>query len=296
MKQIRKAVIPAAGFGTRFLPATKAQPKEMLPIVDTPTIQYIVQEALDSGIEEILIITGRNKRAIEDHFDTSVELEQLLQQQGKTSQLDMVRELADIRVHFIRQKAARGLGDAIYCAKAFIDNEPFAVLLGDDVVYNPDKPCLSQLMDCYYNHGGGTVLGTQFVPDEKVSSYGIVAGTKIEDNVYKVDGLVEKPSLQYAPSNLAVLGRYILTPDIFDMLEKTPKGAGNEIQLTDAIARLESPIYALAYEGVRYDIGDRLGYLKATVEYGLRHGQVGEGFREYLENLVIDDVPGLNKK
>ena len=246
LNKIRKAVIPAAGFGTRFLPATKAQPKEMLPIVDTPAIQYIVQEAIDSGIEEILIITGRNKRAIEDHFDSSIELEQLLQQQGKQKQLDMVRKLADIKVHFIRQKFPSGLGDAIYCAKAFIGDEPFAVLLGDDIVYNPEYPCLKQLMDCYETHQG-SVLGAQFVPDDKVSSYGIVSGEQIEDNLYRVQGLVEKPSREMAPSNLAVLGRYILTADIFDSLENTKPGAGNEIQLTDALARLETPIYALAY-------------------------------------------------
>ncbi|MBS4913695.1 MAG: UTP--glucose-1-phosphate uridylyltransferase GalU [Veillonella sp.] len=287
MKTVRKAVIPAAGFGTRFLPATKAQPKEMLPIVDTPAIQYIVEEALASGIEEILIITGRNKRAIEDHFDTSVELEQLLQQQGKKTQLDMVRSLANIRVHFIRQKAPRGLGDAVLCAKAFIGNEPFAVLLGDDVVYNPDNPCLKQLMDVY-NERGGTILGAQYVSSEKVSSYGIVSGKLIEDNLYKVEGLVEKPSRHLAPSNLAVLGRYILDPEIFDILEKTPQGAGNEIQLTDALARLNCDIYAYNYEGRRYDIGDRLGYLQATVEYGLRSPLVGEDFKEYILELAHD--------
>ncbi|SUP39638.1 UTP--glucose-1-phosphate uridylyltransferase GalU [Veillonella criceti] len=285
MGKVRKAVIPAAGFGTRFLPATKAQPKEMLPIVDTPAIQYIIEEALASGIEEILIITGRNKRAIEDHFDTSVELEQLLQQQGKQKQLDMVRSLADIRVHFIRQKAPRGLGDAILCAKAFVGNEPFAVLLGDDVVYNPEYPCLKQLMDCY-EEVGGSVLGTQRVPEDKVSSYGIVAGHEIKPNIYKVDGLVEKPSRDLAPSNLAVLGRYILSPEIFAVLEQTPLGAGHELQLTDGLARLNSDVFALAYEGRRYDIGDRLGYLQATVEYGLRSDIFKEQFKTYLKNLI----------
>ena len=287
LNKIRKAVIPAAGFGTRFLPATKAQPKEMLPIVDTPAIQYIVQEAIDSGIEEILIITGRNKRAIEDHFDSSIELEQLLQQQGKQKQLDMVRKLADIKVHFIRQKSPRGLGDAVLCAKAFIGDEPFAVLLGDDIVYNPEYPCLKQLMDCYEIHQG-SVLGAQFVPDDKVSSYGIVSGEQIEDNLYRVQGLVEKPSREMAPSNLAVLGRYILTPDIFDSLENTKPGAGNEIQLTDALARLETPIYALAYEGIRYDTGDRLGFLKATIEYGLRNQDIKRDLSDYLRNLDVD--------
>lgn len=285
MGKVRKAIIPAAGFGTRFLPATKAQPKEMLPIVDTPAIQYIVEEALASGIEEILIITGCNKRAIEDHFDTSVELEQLLQQQGKKKQLAVVRSLADIRVHFIRQKAPRGLGDAILCAKAFVGNEPFAVLLGDDVVYNPEHPCLKQLMDCH-DRLGGTILGTQRVAEEKVSSYGIVAGHEIEPHIYKVDGLVEKPSRDLAPSNLAVLGRYILMPEIFEVLENTPLGAGRELQLTDGLAGLQSDVYALEYEGRRYDIGDRLGYLEATVEYGLRSEQCKDLFHKYLKELI----------
>ncbi len=245
MKSIRKAVIPAAGFGTRFLPATKAQPKEMLPIVDTPAIQYIVKEALDSGIEEILIITG-----------------------------------------FIRQKSPRGLGDAVLCAKAFIGDEPFAVLLGDDIVYNPEKPCLQQLMDCYEQHPG-IILGAQFVPNEKVSSYGIVSGEPLADNLYRVHGLVEKPSVDKAPSNLAVLGRYILTPDIFDILENTKPGVGNEVQLTDALAASKTDTYALAYEGVRYDTGDKLGYLKATVEYALRNEELGAAFKEYLKGLKL---------
>ena len=286
MKSIRKAVIPAAGFGTRFLPATKAQPKEMLPIVDTPAIQYIVKEALDSGIEEILIITGRSKRAIEDHFDSSVELEELLQKQGKNKQLAMVKDLADIKIHFIRQKSPRGLGDAVLCAKAFIGDEPFAVLLGDDIVYNPEKPCLQQLMDCYEQHPG-IILGAQFVPNEKVSSYGIVSGEPLADNLYRVHGLVEKPSVDKAPSNLAVLGRYLLTPDIFDILENTKPGVGNEVQLTDALAASKTDTYALAYEGVRYDTGDKLGYLKATVEYALRNEELGAAFKEYLKGLKL---------
>ena len=286
MKSIRKAVIPAAGFGTRFLPATKAQPKEMLPIVDTPAIQYIVKEALDSGIEEILIITGRSKRAIEDHFDSSVELEELLQKQGKNKQLAMVKDLADIKVHFIRQKSPRGLGDAVLCAKAFIGDEPFAVLLGDDIVYNPEKPCLQQLMECYETHPG-IILGAQFVPNDKVSSYGIVSGEPLADNLYRVNGLVEKPNVDKAPSNLAVLGRYILTPDIFDILENTKPGVGNEVQLTDALAASKTDTYALAYEGIRYDTGDKLGYLKATVEYALRNEELGTTFKEYLKGLNL---------
>lgn len=286
MAKIRKAVIPAAGFGTRFLPATKAQPKEMLPIVDTPAIQYIVQEAIDSGIEEILIITGRTKRSIEDHFDSNLELEMLLQSQGKDKQLKMVQDLADIKVHFIRQRAPKGLGDAVHCAKAFVGDEPFAVLLGDDIVYNPENPCLKQLIDCYNEHEG-IILGAQFVPEDKVSSYGIVSGTPLNDHLYKVTGLVEKPQKDLAPSNLAVLGRYILTPDIFEILENTKPGAGNEIQLTDAIAASASDKYALAYEGIRYDTGDKLGYLKATVEYALRNPDLGPKFKEYLASLSI---------
>lgn len=286
MQRIRKAVIPAAGFGTRFLPATKAQPKEMLPIVDTPAIQYIVKEALDSGIEEILIITGRNKRAIEDHFDSSVELELLLQSQGKNKQLAMIKDLADIKVHFIRQKAPRGLGDAVLCAKAFIGDEPFAVLLGDDIVYNPENSCLKQLIDCY-NEYPGIILGAQFVPEDKVSSYGIVSGEALADNLYRVHNLVEKPKQEDAPSQLAVLGRYILTPDIFDILEDTKPGVGNEVQLTDALAASKTDTYALAYEGIRYDTGDKLGYLKATVEYALRNEELGESFKAYLKELDL---------
>ena len=286
MQRIRKAVIPAAGFGTRFLPATKAQPKEMLPIVDTPAIQYIVKEALDSGIEEILIITGRNKRAIEDHFDSSVELELLLQSQGKNKQLAMIKDLADIKVHFIRQKAPRGLGDAVLCAKAFIGDEPFAVLLGDDIVYNPENPCLKQLIDCYDAHPG-IILGAQFVPEDKVSSYGIVSGEALADNLYRVHNLVEKPKKEDAPSQLAVLGRYILTPDIFNILENTKPGVGNEVQLTDALAASKTDTYALAYEGIRYDTGDKLGYLKATVEYALRNEELGESFKAYLKELDL---------
>lgn len=286
MKKVRKAVIPAAGFGTRFLPATKAQPKEMLPIVDTPAIQYIVQEAIDSGIEEILIITGRTKRSIEDHFDSNMELETLLQAQGKDKQLKMVQNLADIKVHFIRQRSPKGLGDAVRCAEAFVGDEPFAVLLGDDIVYNSKKPCLKQLIDCF-NEYEGIVLGAQFVPQDKVSSYGIVSGQPINDTLYKVTGLVEKPSKEMAPSNLAVLGRYILTPDIFEILAYTKPGAGNEIQLTDAIAASKQDKYALAYEGIRYDTGDKLGYLKATVEFALRNEELGDKFKEYLKSLDL---------
>lgn len=285
MKKIKKAVIPAAGLGTRFLPATKAQPKEMLPIVDTPAIQYIVEEALDSGIEEILIITGRHKRAIEDHFDANIELEYHLYSKGKKEVAKSLEKLETVNVQYVRQRKPRGLGDAIYCAKTFIGNEPFAVLLGDDIVYNDTKPCLKQLMDCYEKHGG-SVLGAQRVPKEKVSSYGIVDGVEIEDGIWKAEGLVEKPSQEDAPSNLAVLGRYILSPEIFEKLAVTEPGKGGEVQLTDAIKALESPVFALEYQGRRYDVGDKLGYLEATVEYALRNPDLKEKFSEYLNKIV----------
>ncbi|HII4505779.1 UTP--glucose-1-phosphate uridylyltransferase GalU [Clostridium perfringens] len=286
-KKIRKAIIPAAGLGTRFLPATKAQPKEMLPIVDKPTIQYIIEEAIASGIEEILIITGRSKKCIEDHFDKSVELEMELEKSGKNELLDLVRDISDmVDIHYIRQKEPRGLGHAIHCAKTFVGYEPFAILLGDDVVYNEEKPCLKQLIDCY-NEYKTSVLGVQTVPESHVSKYGIVDGKYIEGKVYKVKGLVEKPSVEEAPSNVAILGRYIVTPRIFDILENTKPGKGGEIQLTDALLELmgQEAMYAYDFEGRRYDVGDKLGFLEATVEYALRRPELREGFIEYLNNL-----------
>ncbi|MBM6837504.1 UTP--glucose-1-phosphate uridylyltransferase GalU [Clostridium saudiense] len=286
--KIRKAIIPAAGLGTRFLPATKAQPKEMLPIVDKPTLQYIIEECVASGIEEILIITGRNKKSIEDHFDRSVELEMELEKSGKQEMLKMVREISDmVNIHFIRQKEPRGLGHAILCAKTFVGNEPFAVLLGDDVVYNDEKPCLKQLMDCYAEYKT-SVLGVQTVDPNDVNKYGIVGGIHIEDRVYKVKELVEKPSVEEAPSNVAILGRYIITPRIFEILEETKPGKGNEIQLTDALLQLvkEEAMYAYDFEGRRYDVGDKLGFLQATVEYALRKPELREGFMEYLRTIV----------
>ena len=287
-KKIKKAVIPAAGLGTRFLPATKAQPKEMLPIVDKPTLQYIIEECVASGIEEILIITGRNKKSIEDHFDKSVELEMELEKAGKKEMLEMVRDISDmVNIHFIRQKEPKGLGHAILCAKTFVGNEPFAVLLGDDVVYNDEKPCLKQLIDCYEEYNT-SVLGVQIVAPENVNKYGIVGGIKIEDRVYKVKKLVEKPSLEEAPSNVAILGRYIITPKIFEILEDTEPGKGNEIQLTDALIKLieEEAMYAYDFEGRRYDIGDKLGFLEATVEYALRREELRDKFMEYLNNII----------
>ena len=287
-KKIRKAIIPAAGLGTRFLPATKAQPKEMLPIVDKPTLQYIIEECVASGIEEILIITGRNKKSIEDHFDRSVELEMELEKAGKQEMLNMVREISDmVNVHFIRQKQPRGLGHAILCAKTFVGDEPFAVLLGDDVVYNDKKPCLKQLIDCYGEYKT-SVLGVQTVDPQDVNKYGIVGGLHIEDRVYKVKELVEKPSVEESPSNVAILGRYIITPKIFEILENTAPGKGNEIQLTDALLKLieHEAMYAYDFEGRRYDVGDKLGFLQATVEYALRKEELRDGFIEYLKNII----------
>ena len=286
-KKIRKAIIPAAGLGTRFLPATKAQPKEMLPIVDKPTIQYIIEEAVASGIEEILIITGRSTKCTDDHCDTSVELELELEKSGKEEMLKMVRDISDmVDIHFIRQKEPKGLGHAISCAKTFVGNEPFAVLLGDDIVYNEGKPCLKQLIDCYDEYNT-SVLGVQTVEAKDVNKYGIVNGIHIEDRVYKVKGLVEKPAVEEAPSNVAILGRYIITPQIFKILEETKPGKGGEIQLTDALLNLisEEAMYAYDFEGTRYDVGDKLGFLKATIEYALRREDLRDGFIEYLNTL-----------
>ncbi|MBS5950501.1 MAG: UTP--glucose-1-phosphate uridylyltransferase GalU [Clostridium sp.] len=283
--KVRKAIIPAAGLGTRFLPATKAQPKEMLPIVDKPTIQYIIEEAVASGIEEILIITGRNKKCIEDHFDKSVELEMELEKNHKEDLLELVRDISDmVDIHYIRQKEPKGLGHAILCAKAFVGNEPFAVLLGDDVV-DSEVPCLKQLMDCYKEYKT-SILGVQTVNKEDVNKYGIVDGIHIEDRVYKVKKLVEKPAVEEAPSNVAILGRYIITPQIFEILKNTAPGKGGEIQLTDALQTLidSEAMYAYNFEGRRYDVGDKLGFLQATVEFALKKEDLREPFIEYLNS------------
>lgn len=288
MKKIKKAVIPAAGYGTRFLPATKATPKEMLPIVDKPTIQYIVEEALASGIEDILIISGHGKRAIEDHFDSALALEAELERKGKFDLLKMVQETADINIHYIRQRYMRGLGDAILCARTFMGSEPFAVLLGDDVVYNPKRPALKQLIDVY-EATSGSVLGCQNVPQDKVSAYGIVAGEKTDNaRMLRVTDMVEKPSREEAPSTMAVLGRYIIKPAIFDILKNTKPGKGGEVQLTDALKELAKTdaVYAYDFEGKRYDVGDKLGFLKATVEFALRREDLGAEFKEYLKGIV----------
>lgn len=289
--KVRKAVIPAAGLGTRFLPATKAQPKEMLPIVDKPTIQYIIEEAIASGIEEFLIITGRSKRSIEDHFDRSIELELNLEHGNKTELLKMVQEIADINLHYIRQKEPLGLGHAILCAKAFVGTEPFAVLLGDDVV-DAKVPCLQQLINVY-DKTGSSVLGVQEVPLEKVSSYGIVAPTEqIAERTWRVADMVEKPMMAEAPSRLAVLGRYIITPEIFEILEATEPGRGGEIQLTDGLKELAKHQQMLAYnfEGRRYDVGDKQGFLEATVEQALKRPDLRDRFLVYLREIVAHEV------
>lgn len=290
IKPVRKAVIPAAGLGTRFLPATKAMPKEMLPIVDTPTIQYIIEEALGSGIEDILIITGRSKRAIEDHFDRNIELELTLEGKGKIAELELIRCTSDIRVHYIRQKEPKGLGHAIWCAQHFVGDEPFAVLLGDDVVDN-EKPALKQLIEVY-GKTGASVLGVQEVERDKVSAYGIVDASPTKDaRTFLVRDMVEKPSVEDAPSRLAVLGRYVITPEIFEILEKTEPGRGGEIQLTDALKVLATrqAMYAYNFEGRRYDVGDKQGFLEATVELALKRGDLRSTFLGYLEGIVAKE-------
>ena len=286
-KIVKKAIIPAAGLGTRFLPATKSQPKEMLPIVDKPTLQYIIEEAIYSGIEEILIVTGRSKKSIEDHFDRSVELELELEQKGKDEMLKMVKDISNmVNIHYIRQKEPKGLGHAIYCAKSFIGNEPFAVLLGDDIV-DSEKPCLKQLIEAY-NEYKTSILGVQEVDKQDTDKYGILDAKYIENRVYKVKDMIEKPKVEEAPSNIAILGRYIITPAIFDILENQEPGKGGEIQLTDALKTLvaHKAIYAYNFEGKRYDVGDKLGFLEATVDFALKRPELRDEFMEFLENRV----------
>ncbi len=295
---IKKAIIPAAGLGTRFLPATKAQPKEMLPIVDKPTLQYIIEEAVESGIEEILIITGRNKKSIEDHFDKSVELEFELETKGNFTLLEEVRKISDmVNIHYIRQKEPKGLGHAIYCAKSFIGHEPFAVMLGDDVVYNPSYPCIKQMIDVYDEYKT-SILGVQEVANEDVNKYGIVNGRNSEGRVLRVIDLVEKPPIEASPSNIAILGRYIISPSIFEILENTTPGKDGEIQLTDALKVLakREAMYAYKFKGRRYDVGDKQGFLEATVEFALRREDLREKFLDYLieitknYNDIVDEV------
>jgi UTP--glucose-1-phosphate uridylyltransferase len=289
MMRVKKAVIPAAGLGTRFLPATKAQPKEMLPIVDKPTIQYIVEEAVASGIEDIIIVTGRGKRAIEDHFDKSLELEKELLYKGKEEELATVREISELAdIHYIRQKEPLGLGHAIWCARKFIGNDPFAVMLGDDIVVS-ETPCLKQLVN-EFERTQSSVIGVQEVGTEDISKYGIVDpySQGRGEQIFKVRDLVEKPSPEEAPSNLAIMGRYVLTPDILDILERIDPGKGNEIQLTDALKVLvnQQDIFAYMFEGKRYDIGNKYGFVQATVELALKRSDIGESLRAWLKEII----------
>ncbi|MCI2955363.1 UTP--glucose-1-phosphate uridylyltransferase GalU [Staphylococcus caprae] len=286
MRQIKKAIIPAAGLGTRFLPATKAMPKEMLPILDKPTIQYIVEEASRAGIEDIIIVTGKHKRAIEDHFDNQKELEMVLEEKGKTELLEKVQystELANI--FYVRQKEQKGLGHAIYSARQFIGDEPFAVLLGDDIVES-DTPAIKQLMEVY-EETGNSVIGVQEVPESDTHRYGIIDPLSKEGRRYEVQKFVEKPKQGTAPSNLAIMGRYVLTPEIFDYLKTQKKGAGNEIQLTDAIERMNNNHQVFAYDfiGNRYDVGEKLGFVKTTIEYALKDESMKDELKRFLKEL-----------
>lgn len=288
--KIKKAIIPAAGLGTRFLPATKAQPKEMLPIVDKPTIQYIVEEAVASGIEDIVIVTGRTKKSIEDHFDKSVELEMELEKHGKDELLHIAQSVSEIaNLYYIRQKEPKGLGHAVLTAKNFIGDEPFAVLLGDDVITS-EVPCLKQMMEQYEKYES-TILGVQTVAEDQVDKYGIIQGVKKAERLYTVEDMVEKPAIGQAPSNVAVLGRYIITPAIFPLLEKQEAGAGGEIQLTDALCKLarQEKMYAYDFQGRRYDVGSKIGFLEATVDFALERESLREEFMAYLKQVVQRD-------
>jgi UTP--glucose-1-phosphate uridylyltransferase len=286
---VRKGVFPAAGLGTRFLPATKAQPKEMLPLVDKPTIQYVVEEAVASGLSEIVIVTGRNKRAIEDHFDAAFELEYYLNDRGKVDELAQIKTISEMAsVSYVRQKEPLGLGHAILVARPLVGEEPFAVFLGDDIIGQTPVPCMRQLLDVFERHGG-PVLAIQRVPREKIQQYGVIAGRNIGGNVWEIDDLVEKPAPQDAPSDLAIIGRYVLTPDIFPILADTRPDKRGEIQLTDALRTLRArrPMYAVAFEGKRYDTGDKLGFLKATVEFALARPDLADEFRAYLRSIDL---------
>lgn len=285
--KVRKAVIPAAGFGTRFLPATKAVPKEMLPIVDKPAIQYVVEEAVAAGIEDILIITSRDKSAIENHFDISYELEDVLGKRGRMELLGNIKEIRDkVNIHYIRQKETKGLGHAIYCAKAFVGNEPFAIFLPDDLV-DSEKPCIKQLIEVYERYNK-SVVALRVVPDEDIPKYGIISGEELEAGVYKLSDMVEKPAIEDAASNVAIISRHVLTPGIFEALENTPPGKGNEIQLTDGLKNLldSEDVYGYCFEGNRYDVGQKIGFLKATVEFALKHEELKDEFRRYLQDLM----------
>jgi UTP--glucose-1-phosphate uridylyltransferase len=286
---VRKGVFPAAGLGTRFLPATKAQPKEMLPLVDKPTIQYVVEEAVASGLAEIIIVTGRGKRAIEDHFDASFELEYYLQDRGKHEELAQIKTISELAsVSYVRQKEPLGLGHAILCARALVGDEPFGVFLGDDIIGGARTPCMRQLLDVFARHGG-PVLAVERVPRERIHQYGVIAGRPVGNGVYEITDLVEKPKAEDAPSDLAIIGRYVLTPDLFAILGETSPDGRGEIQLTDALRTLRRrrPMYALEFEGKRYDTGDKLGFLKATVEFALARPDLSEAFRAYLKSLPL---------
>ncbi|MEK4509959.1 UTP--glucose-1-phosphate uridylyltransferase GalU [Paenibacillus sp. FSL K6-2524] len=286
MKKVTKAIIPAAGLGTRFLPATKAMPKEMLPIVDKPTIQYIVEEAIESGVEDIIVVTGKGKRAIEDHFDIAFELEHILEEKGKFDILEKVRKSSHVNLHYIRQKEAKGLGHAVWCARNFIGNEPFAVLLGDDIV-EAEVPCTKQLIQ-QYELTGRSVIGVQTVDVDQTDRYGIVDPGERIDNLYKVNRFVEKPPKGQAPSNLAIMGRYVLTPDIFDYLERHELGAGGEIQLTDAIQKLNEHqgVYAYDFQGTRYDVGEKIGFIMTNIQFALRNNDLKHLLMAGLEEIM----------
>lgn len=283
--KVKKAVIPAAGLGTRFLPATKAQPKEMLPVYDKPTIQYVIEESVNSGVDDILIVTGKGKRSIEDHFDRSFELEHHLKTKGKEEflkEIEYISDLADI--HFIRQKKQKGLGDAIYCAKKHVGNDPFVVMLGDTITKDT-VPCTKQLIDIHEKYGK-SVIALEEVPDEKVERYGIIGGEEIEPNIYQIDKLVEKPPLRVAPSNLAIMGRYVLTPDIFDCIENVEPGYGGEIQLTDALSKLDE-IYGQVFKGQSYDIGNRIDWLKTSLRFALEDEKAKDEILNFIKNEII---------
>ena len=287
-QKVRKAVFPAAGLGTRFLPATKASPKEMLPLVDKPLIQYVVEEAVASGIESVIIVTGRGKASIEDHFDVSFELEKLLQERGKHEELKAMRTISEMaRVSYVRQQEALGLGHAVLQARDLVGEEPFAVMLSDDII-DAETPALRQLLDVYEKYDA-PVIAVFEVAGEAISRFGVIDGDEVEPGVYKIKDMVEKPPQNEAPSNLAIIGRYILTPDIFDEIEKTTPGAVGEIQITDAMRSLlkKRPFYAVRFQGKRYDAGDKLGFLTATVEFALKHEDLAPEFREYLQSLKV---------
>lgn len=291
MSKVKKAIIPAAGLGTRFLPATKAMPKEMLPVVDKPTIQYIVEEAVESGIEDIIIVTGKGKRAIEDHFDNFLELEQVLFQKQKLDLLSEVQKPAQmVDIHYIRQKEPKGLGHAIWCARKFIGNEPFAVLLGDDII-TAEKPCLQQMMEKYDRYHS-SIIGVQRVRDEEVSRYGIVDGIKVEEALYQVKHLVEKPQQGTTRSNLAIMGRYILTPEIFRILARQAPGAGGEIQLTDALDTLNQAeaVYAYQFAGTRYDVGEKMGFIQTTIEFALKRDDLRGDLLNYMSHVLARET------